>query len=306
MSTLPRAVRALEAGALLAIAAIVRALPPARRARLGLALGSVVHALDAKHRALARTNAKLGLGVSDEEAARIARGSFRHFGRVLIEVLALPAYARPDADTLFETRGLEHLLEAHALGRGVIVFSAHFGNWELVALRQAMAGVPMDFIARPLDNPWLEDAFARWRQGVGNRVLGKHGALRRALRSLREGRALAILVDQNVRTPPRLFLPFLGRRASVTPTLGHLAVRLLAPVVPVVSYPRDDGGYVIEYLPRLHPPDHGDDEARASALTIEATRIVESWIRRRPEIWLWLHDRWKSQPQDGEEVASTP
>ena len=201
---------------------------------------------------------------------------------------------------LFEIEGFKHLREAHALGRGVIVFSAHYGNWELVAQQQALAGIPMDFIARPLDNPWLDDAFTRWRELSGNRVLGKHGALRGALKSLRAGRSLAILIDQNVRTPPRLFFEFFGRLASVTPTLGSFAARLDAPVVPVISYPKEDGGYRIVYFPPLERDSTLDPDAETRRLSARATAIIEAWIRETPEHWLWLHDRWKSQPKRGE------
>lgn len=300
MSRVPLAARAIEAGLLLGLAPLIRALPPRARVGLGHGLGRVVHAIDGGHRRLATENVRLALGLSEDAARAVALNAFRHFGRVLVEVLALPWYATSRADSLFETEGFEHLQEAHALGRGVIVFSAHYGNWELVALRQSLAGVPMDFIARPLDNPWLERAFVSWRETAGNRVLGKHGALRRALRSLREGRSLAILIDQNVHAPPRLFLPFFGRSASVTPSLGQLAVRLGAPVVPVISYPREDGGYRIVYGQRLADPGGEDEQARARELTRAATTLVESWIRARPGCWLWLHDRWKSQPHADE------
>lgn len=289
---------------MLPLAAGLRALPPRGRVLAGRALGRLLHALDRHHRRLARRNLVERLRLDDRTAARTAREVFAHFGRTAAEVLALPAYARPGCERLFEIEGLEHLQEAHAAGRGVLVFSAHFGNWELVAQRQALAGIPLDFIARPLDNPWLERAFTRWREQAGNRVLGKHGALRGAVRSLREGRAVAILIDQNVRTPPRLFLPFLGRTASVTPTLARLAVRLGAAAVPVRSTPRADGGYRIVYLPPLKPLPTGDEDERVRELTARASALIEQWIRERPELWLWLHDRWKSQPEPGERVEA--
>ncbi|MDQ7006174.1 MAG: lysophospholipid acyltransferase family protein [Acidobacteriota bacterium] len=304
MSDRPSLLRRLEAAILLPLAALLRTLPPRGRVAVGHALGSLVHALDSHHRKLARDNLRAALGVDPPQAARLAHQAFRHFGRVAVECLALPAYLRPDAESLFEVEGLEHLAAAHARGKGVIVFSAHMGNWELVAQRQALAGFPMDFIARPLDNPWLEAAINRWRELPGNRVLGKHGALRRAMQSLRAGRALAILIDQNVRVPPRFYFPFFGRNATTTQTLGHFALRLGAPVVPVVSIPRPDGGYRIVYHPPLDLPaaESGDLRQRARALTEAASRMIEGWIRDNPGTWLWLHDRWKSRPRPGEEV----
>lgn len=302
MSRRPSFVRRLEAGILLLLSSLLRPFPARLRVAVGRAMGRLGHALDRHHRRLARRNVALSLELSEEQAAPIARAAFEHFGRVLVECLTMPAYLRPRARALFEAEGLEHLARAHALGKGVIVFSAHMGNWELVAQQQALAGFPMDFIARPLDNPWLERAFNRWRELPGNRVLGKHGALRRAVRSLKQGRCLAILIDQNVRVPPRLYLPFFGRNATTTPTLGHLALRLGSPVIPVVSIPRPEGGYRIVYHPPLEPPSQGTERERVRAMTARATTIIEGWIRENPGTWLWLHNRWKSRPEPGEEA----
>lgn len=292
--------RRAEARTLLALASALRPCPPRLRVRVGHGIGLVAWGLLRRRRKLAAENVASTLLLGEAEARRVARRSFMHFGRVLAECLSLPAYSREPALSRLDVHGFDRFLEAHRLGRGVIVFSAHYGNWELIALRQAIAGYPMDFIARPLDNPVLERSFAEWRSLAGNRVLGKRGALRRAVACLRDGRSLAILIDQNVRDRPRLFMPFLGRLASVTPSLGQLAARLESPVVPVVSRPREDGGYLIEYLPAIES-DAPDREERALELTRAANALIESWIRQAPENWLWLHDRWKSTPLADEE-----
>lgn len=294
--------RRLEATLLLGVAPLVRRLPPRVAMRLGRALGRLVHRVDAHHRKLARRNVQSALHVSPAEASRIVREVFAHFGRVTIEVLALPRSLREPER--FRIEGWEHLERAHALGRGVLIYSAHMGNWELFAQQQALRGFPIDFIARPLDNPWLDEAFTRWRELPGNRVLAKHGALRLALKTLKSKRSLAILIDQNQRVPPRLFVPFFGTLAATTPTLGMLAVRTGAPVVPAVSIPHEDGGYTFRYEAPLLVPAEGTDEARADAVTLAATQLLERWIRAQPHTWLWLHDRWKGRPGAGERVLS--
>lgn len=304
MSAMARLGRRLEAAVLLSLAPLLRWLTPRSRARSGALLGLLVYLCDRKHRRLAQQNIALALQLPPARARQIARGTFQHFGRVAAEVLALRSSLQPRAANSLRIEGWEHLARAHAQGRGVIVYSAHIGNWEIVAQQQALRGIPMDFIARPLDNPWLEQAFTRWREASGNRVLGKHGALRKALRTLKEGRSLAILIDQSVRTPPRLFVPFFGRAAATTPTLGVLAVRTGVPVVPVVSIPQADGGYLIRYEPPLEVAAEGDDQTRAEQFTLQATRLLERWIRETPASWLWLHDRWRWSPKPGETVLS--
>ncbi len=300
----PGLLRRLEAGLLLPLGLALKPLPVPARIAIGSAIGRAGYLLAARRRRLAIENVRRALGLDPREARRVARRAFRHFGRVFVECVTLPSYATERAARRFDVEGFEHFLRAHERGRGVIVFSAHFGNWELAAMRQAVAGYPMDFIARPLDNPWLERAFTRWRELAGNRVLGKRGVLRRSLAGLRSGRSLAILIDQNVNAPPRLFLPFLGRPASVTPTLGHLAVRVGPPVVPLVTYAEPRGRYRIVYGPELTVPQEGSMEERVDAVTREALALIEGWIRARPEQWLWLHDRWKSGPADEEAPGS--
>lgn len=293
--------RRLEAALVLPLARSLQRLPPHRRVAWGSFIGRFFYALDRSHRCLAFDNLARALHLDEDRTRALAVASFAHFGRVAAECLALPAYRTPEAAGLFETSGLEHLAQAYAAGRGTIVFSAHFGNWELVAYRQALAGFPMDFIARPLDNPLLERSLSAWREEAGNRVLGKRGALFRAVRSLRQGRGLAILIDQNVRDPPRYWFRFFDRVSSVTPTLAHLALHTGAAVIPVVSFPRPGGGYRVVYEPAL-APGPGSFEEQAIRLTRLATARVEAWIREAPGAWLWFHDRWKSSPWEGEVV----
>lgn len=273
-----------------------RSLEPAARTRWGERIGRLAARLDPGHRRLAARQAEAALALSPAASDRLARDVFAHFGRVFLEVLALPTYLGPDAGRLFEVAGFDRLTRALARGKGAFVFSAHFGNWELVALRQAVSGVPMDFVARPLDNPWLDDAFNRWREAAGNRVLGKHGVLRSVVRSLRAGRAVAILIDQDIRGTPQVFVPFFGRLAATTSTMGEIAVRTGAAVVPVVSFPRPGGGYRIVYQPEIEVPSAGAVDERALVVTERATRAVESWVREDPAAWLWLHKRWKTRP----------
>ncbi len=302
MSKRPGLIRRLEAAILLPLAALLRRCSPKTRVRVGHAMGSLAHLMDAKHRRLARANITASFGVSEEEAAGIARSAFRHFGRLVTEVLASKSYGKESAGRLFDVEGFEHFEQAHKRGKGVILFSAHIGNWELIPIRLGLAGFPVDLIARPLDNPWLEQAFRRWRESTGNTVLSKRGALRQAVRSLRQGRVLAILIDQNVIAKPRVFVPFFGRLAATTPTLGTLAIRMEAPIIPVVSIPQPDGSYRVIFGPEIERPTEGDMEERVRELTCRATRVIEGWIRAEPGTWLWLHNRWKSRPEPGEET----
>lgn len=296
--------RRLEAAVVLGASAALRHVPRGVRIGFGRGVGALLHRADRRHRELARRNIAAALGVGDAAAARIARETFLFFGRAFAEVLALPAYIGPRLEETVEIEGLEHLARAHALGRGVIAYSGHIGNWELAALRQSRAGFPLDYVVRPLDNPWLEERLSSWRRLGGGVTHGKHGAVRQALRTLREGRSLAFMIDQNMSFPPHIFVPFFGRPAATTPTLAHLALRTGAPVVPAWTVPRPGGRYVLRILPALHVPQSGDLEQRVYELTETATRLLEGWIRAEPASWLWLHDRWKTQPGPADDFAT--
>jgi KDO2-lipid IV(A) lauroyltransferase len=290
----------VEAGAILALSRALQRASVPRRVAVGRVLGTVAHTLAGGRRNLARRNVRDALGVDEREVGRIALGAFRHFGRVLAECLAMPAYLGETLDHVVRVEGAENLLQAHAKGRGVIVCSGHIGNWELAGLRQIRLGVPIDYISRPLSNRWLYDQLLVWREAGGIHTHDKHGAVRSAVKVLRGQRSLAFVIDQNMISPPRVFVPFFGRPASTSTTLGHLALRLNAAVVPAYTVPAPDGSYTLRYLPELEPPIDGDLDQRIRELTTRATQLLEQWIRERPDTWLWMHKRWKSRPEPGE------
>ncbi len=292
----------LQARVILALSRRLQKASLPRRVAVGRALGTVAYTLGAGRRGLARPNLRSGRGGGESEARRLALGAFRHFGRVFAECLAMPAYLGEVLDQVVRVEGVEHLLAASAKGRGVIVCSGHIGNWELAGLRQVRLGVPIDYISRPLTNRWLYEELVAWRAAGGVHTHDKHGAVRSAVKVLREGRSLAFVIDQNMIAPPRIFVPFFGREASTSTTLGHLALRLGAAVVPAYTEPAADGTYTLRYLPELPPPPEGDLDQRIRELTLRATRLLEQWIRERPDTWLWLHNRWKSRPAPGEVV----
>jgi KDO2-lipid IV(A) lauroyltransferase len=194
-------------------------------------------------------------------------------------------------------RGLEHIRAAYARGRGVLLFSGHYGHWELIALMQGHLGLPLALVARPLDNPRLERLLFALRTGSGNRVIHKRRAVREMLRTLHDGSGVAIVLDQDARGDG-VFVPFFGRLASTTPTLALLALRSGAAVVPTYSLPRPDRSWDVVYEPALPIRPSGDTPADVLRITAACTARIESWIRERPELWLWMHRRWKTRPAE--------
>jgi KDO2-lipid IV(A) lauroyltransferase len=186
-----------------------------------------------------------------------------------------------------------------------VLFSAHFGHWELTALMQGFLDLPLALVTRPLDNRALERMLAELRGRSGNRVIHKRNAIRESLRELRAGRGVAIVLDQDARAEG-VFVPFFGRPASTTPTAALLALRTGASLVPTYSVPRPDGSYLIVYEPAVEVTATGDREADVRRITARCTAILEGWVRRWPELWLWMHRRWKTQPAGETPAAGRP
>lgn len=294
----------LEFLAVRLLAAALAVLPHTARLTLGRWLGCLAFLLDRRHARVALDNLRNAYpDAGPRWWRRTARASFAHLGRLLVEVLMQGRLARRLGEFM-EVDGLEHLRRVAAGGRGYFLLSAHFGNWEWVALHQGALGYPLRMIARPLDNPFLEALLAARRQVTGHRVVHKRNAVREMVKSLKGGHGIAILIDQDFLAAGAHFVPFFGRLAATTPVLGTLACRLGAPVLPVFSFPLPDGRYRVVYEEPLFPP-HGEDrEAAALELTRAATARIEAAVRRHPPAWFWMHRRWRTPPPSTEQTGT--
>jgi KDO2-lipid IV(A) lauroyltransferase len=194
--------------------------------------------------------------------------------------------------------GAEHVEAARSAGRGVLLVTAHFGNWEVHGMAHGWLFGPIGVIARPLDNPALDARLCEVRRRPGNTVIYKKRALPQVLRLLRDNRGVAILIDQNVQQGDGVFVDFFGRPAATTTAAAALALKTGCALVPSHTELREDGRYALVYEPALEVPASGDRDADVHRLTQRLTGVIEEWVRRRPEQWLWLHRRWKTQPAE--------
>ena len=232
----------------------------------------------------------------EPQRRRIAREAFAHVGMICVDAAYFRRLLRLPTESLAVYEGVEHLRAAAAEGRGVLVFSGHFGHWELVALLQHRLGVPMAMVVRPLDDPRFDALLMRLRSLSGNSILPKRNAARGVLRSLRDGGAVALLIDQNVRGDGGVFVDFFGEPASTTPSLATFALKSGAPIVPVFSYPLPDGRLKIVYRPALRAARHGPLQGDILEVTRDCTALLEEEVRRHPECWFWMHNRWRTRP----------
>ena len=303
MGERPRLVRRLRsaaqtvaAGSLIGLA---RWLPRPWLAGLGTAAGELAYRLDRKHTRVAIANLTIAFGdaLSPSDRRRITRACWRHYGRITADAGAFHRLGPKDIGTRIRYEGLDHLRAAHAEGKGVLLISGHFGHWELTAYMQGFLGCPLLMITKPLDNPRVEAMLAGLRDGSGNEIVPKADAVRASLRALARGIGVAVMIDQDARGSG-IFVPFFGRPSSTIPTVGTMHLRTGAAVVGVCAYPEADGGWRIVYERFTFPNLTGDRDKDVRRITAETTAWLETKIRERPELWMWMHRRWKTKAPD--------
>lgn len=274
-------------------AALARRTPEAAE-KFGRALGRLYLRLDAKRRNLAREN--LALAFPDLPPAPIdalAVRVFEHFGGLAAELLHAAGREPGEVLPRLETAGAEIARAASATGRGVFFLTAHLGNWEWAALGTGAIGIPIRVVVRPLDNPRLDAVLTRLRTSTGNSVIDKRDAAREMLRTLRRGGAIGILTDQHAHPPDAVTVPFFGRPASTSSALAKLVDRTEALVVPTTAIRIAPARWRLTYEPPLDVRALSVEERGVERLTARLNGILEAMIRRHPEQWLWLHNRWR-------------
>ena len=235
--------------------------------------------------------------LSDAERSRLLRGSFENLGRMLA---VFSRFSKADADglkRLIDCDDLRHLQAASQSGRGVILFTGHVGAWELSSFALSLFGFPLSFLVRRIDNPKIEAMIDEARTSRGNRTIDKKSAAREMLQILREGGTLGILVDLNTLDREAIFVDFFGQAAATTFIVAKLALRTGAAVLPVFApWDTERQRFVLKIDQPLEIHHTGDEEEDARLLTQQYTRVVEEYIRRYPDQWLWIHRRWKTRP----------
>jgi len=228
-------------------------------------------------------------GFSDRE--KIADGVFQSIARLLVAFARFPQITRENVGEWIRYEGLENFTGVLERGRGVLVATAHLGNWELSAFAHAWMTAPMNIVVRPLDNPRVDALVEKRRALSGNRVIEKREAARGILRALAANQAVGILIDQNTSLEEGVFIDFFGVKACAGSAFAKLAYRSGAAVVPGFAlWSAAENKYVLRFYPAVEIT--GD----ATADTQRIQTVLESVIREYPDQWLWIHRRWKTRP----------
>jgi len=283
--------------------AFFAALPLSTAMRLGMALARFGR-LFPKLRQTAEVNLQMAFPeISEADRRRLLLDCFENLGRLLA---VFSHFTRSNGEKLaglIEADGLEHLVAAREHGRGVILFTGHVGAWELTSFGLSMLGHPLSFLVRRIDNPKIEELIDRARTFRGNRSIDKRFAAREMLQILRTGGTLGILVDLNTLDREAIFVDFFGIAAATTFMVAKLALRTGAEVVPVFApWDKTKQKFLLKIGPALSFADTGEEQEDVRRLTQSFTNVVEDYVRRYPDQWLWIHRRWKTRPHGEPEI----
>jgi KDO2-lipid IV(A) lauroyltransferase len=258
----------------------------------------VYHLLPLKRgRVLENMRRVFGESVPEPEIRRLAQAFYGHYVRFLFEFLRLPFVSAARREKWIRVENMESPIRAHAQGKGVLLLTGHFGNWEV----STVAGIRrfpqyrnlFYFVRRPLRPQWLNDFITRRFQRSGLGSLGKRGSLDQILELLGQGAIIVYVFDQHARKGEGVVVDFLGQPASTFKSLALLAMETGAPVIPSSSWREPDGTHVLRFeepLPLIECEDVGEAIRRN---TRAYNAALERMLLRHPEQWIWMHRRWK-------------
>ena len=293
----------LEAAALESLAAVLPLLSRQALLRVANTLGRLAYLTLHKERRVALTNLDIAFGLSktSEEKKRIALSSFQNFAR---SFLGLFWAQRLNHETLNEieeldAEGLQRVRELQARGKGIILSTLHYGDWELLGLATALYDIPLTIVVEQTRNPHVERIFEHLRGHTGNRSILQRFAVTKLFKALKRGESVALLIDLNA--PPGrggVWLNFFGMPVFNNSAVAGLALNTGAAIVGCVAHPLPDGRIRIVYGPEIPctpTGNHADDLRAISQLCLD---YCEQVIRERPEYWMWFYRRWKFRPSE--------
>lgn len=287
----------LEFGALYGLFLFSRLMPRQLLLAWGRALGLAAYHLLRIRRGvvLANLQASFGDELSADEIRDLARRFYRSLGVTLMEFFALYTLSRQEMLERVQIVGTEHLDACRDKGRGAILTSGHFGNWELLGAVIAAHGYPVHYLIKSQANPYVDRMHNEIRRRAGIGVIRQGASVRHLVYALRNREFIGILGDQDAGNQG-VFVEFLGRTAAVARGPAYFAYRTGCPLVPTAIVRQPDGTHRVEIKAPIRVDPGWDEETAVLELTRAHTRRLDAFIRRNPEHYFWVHRRWKTQP----------
>lgn len=275
-----------------------RCLPKGWATQIGRGIGLLYYALVKKRREIALNNLHIAFqnDLTAAQRTEICKASFVNVGKTCVEFLRFPKLNAENIWDHVTVEGRENLYAALETGKGAIVFLAHFGNWELLSLVYgALIPDRAKAIAFPLKNHPLNTYISQHREQLSLKLIPRNRAVRETLRALRNNQAVGFFADQNA-GPEGVFVNFLGKPASAVRGPAVLALKTGAPLIFSLSIRQPNDQHYVYISPAVQPKPTDDFESDVERYTTQMLKQLETYIHKYPEQWLWLHNRWKTQP----------
>jgi Kdo2-lipid IVA lauroyltransferase/acyltransferase len=291
--------RKLEYIAVLALIRAIGLLPRNTARRLGAAIGALAFLALPRLRRVGYRNLQIAFpGRPRAEYTAILRAEYRSLGWQLAEFCQMSRYTPENTAGFIRYEGLEHYLAARDSGQGVLILTGHLGAWELSSFYHSLMGYPMSMVIRRLDNELVDRLVNEIRCQHGNTVVHKDDFARGLIAAMRQGETVGILMDTNMTPPQGLFVDFFGTAACTASGMARVALKTGAAVLPgFLLWDEASQQYVLRFGEQLKLLRSDDSEADILANTALFTSVLEEYIRRYREQWLWLHRRWKTRPE---------
>lgn len=288
----------LEYGAAWTALTLLGLLPRTLARAVGVSVVRLAYLFRPRLRRAARFNLHLAFpAMVLAEKRRILRQLVRNIGWMAGEFSQFAKYTPQNIERIVVLEGFENFDAARKRGKGVLFLTGHMGAWELAPFAQALYGNPLHFLVRPLDNPRVDALINRQRCLCGNSPIDKNQSARAVLRILSQGGTVGILMDHNAQLEEGVFVDFFGTPACTTSGIARLALRTDAAVVP--GFLHWDGNlrkYRLVFHPAVELKRTGDEQRDLVENTAQFNQVLENFIRKYPDQWLWVHRRWKTRP----------
>ena len=265
---------------------------------LGIALGMAAYILVGRLRRVGKRNLEIAFPqMQKRQRSRVIRELFVGFGRHLAEFCMFPRYTAENARSVALYDGFENYAAAREAGRGVLLLTAHLGAWEIGSFVHSIFGNPIKIVVRKLDNPQVDALVERYRTLHGNQTFAKEDFARGLLAAMKAGETVGILMDTNMTPPQGVFVGFFSTLACTASGMARVALRSGAAVVPAFTiWDKKLKKYRVRFDPALQLVSTGNDDADAVTNTALFNRVIQNYVTRYPEQWLWVHRRWKTRP----------
>jgi KDO2-lipid IV(A) lauroyltransferase len=262
-------------------------------------LGKLAYLLigNARRKTLSNLSPAFDKEMNEAKLRKLACRVFENVGKNVADAVRLKKIGWEDIERITEIEGLEYFDEAYGAGKGVIGFTGHIGNFELMAAYFSLRGYKLSVIGRELYDPRLDRLLVESRESTGLENIPSSAGVKPILKALRAGKILGMLADQDSSRVRGVFVNFFGRPARTPVGPALLAYKTGSPIVPMAIVRKDKNKYKIIIKPPVELTFSENREKDITDVTQKCTQVLESIIREYPDQWLWMHDRWKSKPE---------